>query len=246
MMKKFSRTKTSRSFTLLELLAVVAIFSLIAIILSRIFIISIKAGNQLESFSYEDKKTDIALYLIKKMISKIYLYPTFTNTKIEGYEEVDNYKLKLDCPIYLEKSKDFSSTTGIFRFIKYEPYETSTLFYGLFVSQLSLVSQKDKKAIYLTDIPLFSNNQINKEVIANAKNKEYLLLDDVESFKVELLIDNNWVSEYSCSNYIVEQSAKEESQNQKTFYKLPQFIKITIEKKTPEHENKIFSLVIKI
>lgn len=233
-----------KGFTLLEVLAAISIFSLITLILTRIFITSTKTATVLENFSYESKQIDIFMTNISKMLGKIYLYPVFLDD-IKGYEYLSSqYKISLKCPLYVEKSRAFGEGTEILRFIQYDPASFEDLLYGIAITEIKVKGDTDKKAIYFSSIPVYPDQNINKEIVTKAQNKEYLLLENIEAFKVLVMGDDHkWKEEFSCDF-----SKKDEEKNGKkeTVIPIPQFIKILVKKKIDSDKSREFSRTIKL
>lgn len=253
--EKFSSNRLNLKFkvgfTLLEILVAISIFSLIALVLAKVFTVSTRTAQVLEGFSYESKQVDIFLTNISKMLSKIYLYPVFT--EVEGYEYLSsNYKLSLKCPLYIEKSRGFSAGTEIVRFIQYNPDTIDNLRYGLVLTEIKAKSENGGKSIYFSVVPIFFNENVNKEYVTKARSKEYLLLDNVDTFKVLVLGTNNeWQDEFSCKL----ENGKDKAENSEnpegkkdnlSRIPIPQFIKIVIEKKVNGDKLQQFSYTIKL
>ncbi len=253
MIKKSHNFKSIEGFTFLEILVAVSIFSLIALVLTKVFTVSMRTVDALENFSYESKQIDIFMTNLTRMLNRIYLYPAFVYQDVKGYEHLgSNYKLSLKCPLYIEKSRGFSGGTEVLRFIQYNPDRTDDLLYGLTVVEIKVKMDLGKKSIYFSWIPVFFNEYINKDVVGLTQSKEYLLLDDIETFKVLVInLNSEWKEEFSCN--LEEGKSKSndlgnggEGKEGQTQILIPQFIKIVIEKKTDNAQLQEFSKVVKL
>ncbi len=220
-MKKRSKKKTSKAYTLLEVLIAISILSILAIVLARVFTISMKASIALEKFSYDDKKIDIFISNIKNMLEKMYFFADVGG----GYDDLKALKLSLECPLYIERSKGFFEGTSLLRFVVYDPQFFDNLYYGLVIVEIKIKTEKDKQAVYFSTIPLFLNSQMFIGTAKKFKDKEYLLLEDIDKFQVDVYINGQWQNEFACN---IDEDEENEKEEQTEF---PKILKITIEKK---------------
>ncbi|MFN7182205.1 MAG: prepilin-type N-terminal cleavage/methylation domain-containing protein [Planctomycetota bacterium] len=225
-MKKILKKKRNKAHTLLEIIISVSILSLLAIVLSKVYTISMKASIALEKFSYQDKIIDTFIIKVKRMVEKIYFFPG----TVTGYANTKTMKISLECPVYLEKGRGIFEGTSLFRFLMYAPQFFDRFYYGLVITELKTKTENTKQSIYFSTVPVFFDEKINKEVTSKFKEKEYLLVEDVDKFQVEVYINGRWQSEFTCS--------LNEQEGEKKKNELPRFIRITVEKKYEGSEEK--------